>query len=139
MNKLSLSISEKKLMYYTFSYTATSNGRELRQMIIGLEHTIRQQKMEIQHYKQQAQQSDERMTKLQAECTAEREREAAKVEQELKEIEELKEHVNKLEEEKHSMEILLDVYKGVPKEQRDRAQVSIHNLELLMLSAVLLE
>lgn len=95
-------------------------------MITGLEHTIRQQKMEIQHYKLQAQQSDERMNKLQAECMAEREREAAKVEQESKEMEELKEHVNKLEEEKHSMEILLDVYKGVPKEQRDRAQVSVH-------------
>lgn len=97
-------------------------------MIIGLEHTIRQQKMEIQHYKQQAQQSDERMTKLQAECMAEREREASKVEQESKEIEELKEHVNKLEDEKHSMEILLDVYKGVPKEQRDRAQVSVYTI-----------
>ena len=93
-------------------------------MISGLEHTIRQQKMEIQHYKQQAQQSDERMSKLQAELMAERERDTAKVEQESKEIEELKEHVNKLEEEKHSMEILLDVYKGVPKEQRDRAQVN---------------
>ena len=106
-------------------------------MITGLEHTIRQQKMEIQHYKQQAQQSDERLSKLQAECMAERERDAAKVEQECKEIEELKERINKLEEEKHSMEILLDVYKGVPKEQRDRAQVACCTVQMPTHSAQL--
>jgi len=93
-------------------------------MINSLEHTIHQQKMEIQHYKQQSQQADDRMFKLQAECTAEREREISKVEQESKEVEELKERINKLDSEKHNMEILLDVYKGVPKEQRDRAQVT---------------
>ena len=121
MNKLSLSISKRDML--ELLHISNVTHRELRQMITGLEHTIRQQKMEIQHYKQQAQQSDERLGKLQAECMAERERDAAKVDQECKEIEELKERINKLEEEKHSMEILLDVYKGVPKEQRDRAQV----------------
>ena len=95
-------------------------------MINSLEYTIHQQKMEIQHYKQQAQQANDRMLKLQAECTAERERDITKVEQESKEVEDLKERINKLESEKHNMEILLDVYKGVPKEQRDRAQVTTY-------------
>ena len=48
------------------------------------------------------------------------------MEQESKDVEDLKDHINKLESEKHNMEIPLDVYKCVPKEQRDWPQVAYY-------------